>query len=145
MVETLKRAFYKRYAHRLEQIIVPQKGPPYPTPTARLIQNLIAIIGLHFENEVSTDLLLNDLREVTAYLIDSDQFVHGLHHLRRAGLVEIDWRKGMIRRQPALKDYASKLPKREDWQKVADDWRRIASFIRTRYSKVNAEYQKLVE
>jgi hypothetical protein len=51
----------------------------------------------------------------------------------------------MIRRQSALKDYASKLPKREDWQKVADDWRRIASFIRTRYSKVNTEYQKLVE
>lgn len=145
MVETLKRAFYKRYAYRLEQVTVPQKGPPYPTPTAKLVQNMIAIIGLRFENEVSTDSLLSDLREIATYPIDSDQFVHGLHHVRRAGLVEIDWRRGTIRRQPFLKDYVSKLPKREDWPKVADDWRRIASFIRTRYGRINTEYQKLIE
>jgi hypothetical protein len=145
MVETLKRVFYKRYAHRLEQIVIPQKGPPYPTPTAKLVQNIIAIIGLRLEDEVSTDSLLSDLREIATYPVDSDQFVHGLHHVRRAGLVEIDWRKGIIRRQPALTDYVGKLPKREDWPKVAEDWRRIASFIRTRYSKVNTEYQKLVE
>lgn len=93
MVETLKRAFYKRYANRLEQITIPQKGPSYPIPTARLTQNMIAIISLHFENEISTDLLMSDVRGVAAYPIDSDQFVHGLHHLRRAGLVGIDWRR----------------------------------------------------
>jgi Mg2+-importing ATPase len=34
MVETLKRAFYRKYAHQLEQITVPQKGPFYPTSIA---------------------------------------------------------------------------------------------------------------
>ena len=46
LVETLKRLFYKRYAQRLEQVMVPPKGPSHLTPTARLMQTMVAIICL---------------------------------------------------------------------------------------------------
>jgi len=144
MVETLKRVFYKRYAQRLEQVMVPPRGPAYPTPTARLTQNIVAVICLRSESEISIDSLVDDLKGVVTYLIDSDQAVHSLHHLRRTGLVEINWRKGIIKRQPSMKDYVDKLAKGELWPKVADDWRRIGLSIQTKYHQVNPEYQKLV-
>jgi Mg2+-importing ATPase len=75
MVESLKRLFYKRYAQRLEQILVPSKGPPLLTPTVRLTQNMVAVMCLRPEGEVSTDSLLDDLKSIIAFSIDSDQVI----------------------------------------------------------------------
>jgi hypothetical protein len=58
--------------------------------------------------------------------------------------VDIDWRKGIIKRQPSIKDYVEKLAKGELWPKIADDWRRMGLSIQTKYHQVNSEYQKLV-
>ncbi len=144
MVEALKRLFYKRYANRLEQIMVPQKGPPYPTPTARLTQNMVAVICLRTESQISLDSLLDDLKGIAVYPVDSDQVIRNLHHMKRTGLVEVDWRKGIIERQPSMKDYVDKLVKGEPWPKILEDWRRIGPLIQTKYNKINPEYQKLV-
>jgi Mg2+-importing ATPase len=144
MVEALKRLFFKRYAYRLEQILVPQKGPSYPTPTARLAQNIVADICLRFESEISLDSLLDDLRGIAVYPVDSDQVIRSLHHMRRTGLVEVDWRKGVVKRQPSMEVYVDKLVKGEPWQKMLDDWRRIGSLVQTKYKKVNPDYEKLV-
>jgi len=142
MVESLKMLFYKRYAHRLEQVMVPPKGPPYPTPTTRLVQDMVAMICLRFEDETSIDSLFNDF-QVASYPVDQDQVVRNLHHLRRTGLVDIDWRKGVIKRQPPMKDYVNKLVKGDLWSKIAGDWLTIGKLIQEKYGKLNPEYDKL--
>jgi Mg2+-importing ATPase len=145
LVEILKRMFYKKYTLRLEQITIPRKGPAYPTPTARLTQNMVALICLRPEAEVSTESLLDGLKDIVAYPLDSEQVVHNIHHLRRTGLVEIDWRKGIIKRQPNMKAYVDKLAKSELWPTVTEEWKRIGSIVRTRYGRINQEYERLVQ
>ena len=145
MVESLKSLFYKRYGQRLEQVLVPAKGPPLLTPTVRLTQDMVAVICLRPESEISEDSLLDDLKSIVAYPIDSDQVIRNLHHMRRTGLVDIDWRKGIITRKPSMKGYVEKLTKSDLWPRVADDWQRIGSLVQSKYKQVNPEYQKLLQ
>jgi hypothetical protein len=145
MVESLKRLFYKRYAQSLEQILVPVKGPPLITPTVRLTQNTVALICLRLEGEISTDSLLDDLKAIMAYPVESDQVIRNLHYMRRTGLVDVDWRKGMITRKPSMKGYVDKLTKSDLWPRVADDWQRIGSLVQSRHKQVNPEYRKLLQ
>jgi len=145
LVETVKMLFYRRHAHSLEQMPVPRKATPYLTPMVRLVQNMVAIICLRFEDEVSMDSLFHDLKEVATYPVNSDQVAHGLHNLRRAGLVNVDWRKGIIKRKAAIKDYVGKTTQGKLWSEVADDWRRIGSLTQKKYHRLNPEYQNLVQ
>jgi hypothetical protein len=144
LVEIIKGLFYKRHSQKLEQIPIPKRAMAYITPTARSLQTVIALVCLRFEDEISIDSLRNDLKGITAYPIDSDQITPGLHSLRHAGLITVDWQKGIIKRQPAIKNYVDKLTKTELWSKTKDDWRAASSIIQTRYGKINPEYQKLL-
>lgn len=67
-----------------------------------------------------------------------------MHHLRRAGLVGIDWRERIIRREKPMRDYVMKQVASEFWPKIAKDWRKISSTIQTKYNKVNPEYQNML-
>lgn len=145
MVESLKRVFYKRYAQRLEQILVPAKGPSMLTPTVRLTQNMVAVLCLRPEVQISTDSLLDDLKTIVAYPIEFDQVIRNLHHMRRTGIVEVDWRKGAIIRNPSMKDYVAKLIKSDLWPRIADDWQRVGSLIESKYGQINPEYQRLLQ
>jgi hypothetical protein len=144
MVEALKILFYRRHAYRLEHVTVPPKASLYPTPTARVTQNVIAVICLRFEDETSMDSLMNALRAGISYPLHSDQVTEALHHLRRAGLVDIDWRNGIVKRRKAIADYVSKYTPKEDWPKIAEDWQRIGSQIQARHGRINPEYQRLM-
>ena len=97
------------------------------------------------ENEISEDSLLDDLKSIVAYPIESDQVIRNLHHMRRTGLVDIDWRKGIIMRKPSMKGYVEKLIKSDLWPRVADDWQRIGAMVQSKYKQVNPEYQKLLQ
>jgi Mg2+-importing ATPase len=145
MVESLKRLFYKRYAERLEQILVPTKGPPLLTPTVRLTQNMVAVISFRPQNQVLIDSLMDDLKSIVPYPIESDQVIRNLHHMRRTGIVEVDWRKGVITRAPSMKSYLEKLVKSDLWPRIADDWQRIYSFVKAKYKETNTEYEKLLQ
>jgi len=145
MVESLKSLFYKRYAQTLEQIVVPAKGPPLLTPTVRLTQNMVAAICLRLEGEISVDSLIEDLKGIMAYPIESNQIIRNLHHMLRTGLVDVNWRKGIITRKPSMKDYVDKLARSDLWSRVADDWQRVGSLVRSKYKQVNPEYQKLLQ
>jgi Mg2+-importing ATPase len=145
MTESLKRVFYKRYAQTLEQMLVPAKGPSLLTPTVRLTQNMVAVICLRPEDEISTDSLIDDLKSIVAYQIDSDHIIRNLHHMRRTGLMDVDWRKGTIKRTSSMKGYVEKLIKGDLWLRVADDWQRIGSLIQSKYGQVNPEYQKMLQ
>jgi Mg2+-importing ATPase len=143
LVEAVKRRFYRHYAGRLEQALVPQKvptfGPRYLSPAARLVQNAIAVICLRPEEQITTDSLLSDLGEGLKYPVDPEQYVHALHHLKRAGLVDIDWRRGTVSRLDSVKVFVTDLRKGEIWPSVRDDWRRIAHVIEARYGKLNQD------
>jgi hypothetical protein len=145
MVEALKILFYRRHAYRLEQIVVLPKTLPHLTPTERVTQSVVAVLCLRSEDEISTDSLMNDLKASITYPIASTQVIEALHYLRRAGLVDIDWRNGIAKRRKAIGEYVDKRALREDWPKIVEDWQRIAVQIQARHGKINPEYQKLMQ
>jgi len=57
------------------------------TPTARLAQDIVSIVCLRPESEISTDSLLNKLKGIMVYPIDSDQVIRNLHHIRATDLL----------------------------------------------------------
>ncbi|MEM2102703.1 MAG: cation transporting ATPase C-terminal domain-containing protein, partial [Candidatus Bathyarchaeia archaeon] len=58
LTETVKKWFYKRYAYRLEQVLIPTRRTGlYFSKTARLVQDMVAIICLRSEDEISIDSL----------------------------------------------------------------------------------------
>jgi len=143
LAETVKRWFYKRNAHRLEQILVPKRRSFYLNRTARVIQDMVAIIALRNEDEISIDSLVEDLSSVTTDPIDPDLVAKNLQHLRRMGLANIDWHRRTIRRETALKEYVAKTVfPTEIWSSVAEDWRRVGSTLRNKYGSVNDEYRR---
>ena len=76
--------------------------------TTRLVQNIVAIMSLRFEDEISIDSLIDDLARVTSYPIDNEQVIQNLQHLPRAGLVNVNWRNRTIKREKPLKEYVAK-------------------------------------
>jgi hypothetical protein len=146
LVEVVKRWFYKRYAYRLEQVLIPpRKIGLYFSKTARLIQNMVAIICLRFESEISIDSLVENLTDNLGYPLDAEQIFHNLNHLRRAGLITINWREKTVKREKAMKEYVMKHVTTDFWPKISEDWRRISAFIQTKYGKVNQEFQEILE
>jgi len=145
LVEVVKSWFYGRYAYRLEQALIPpRKIGLYLSKTARLVQDMVAIICLRFESEISLDSLLEDLRNVIGYPLDLEQAFHNLQHLRRAGLITINWRERTIKREKSLKEYVEKHVSSDFWPKISEDWRRIGFLIRTKYGRVNPEHEALL-
>jgi hypothetical protein len=106
---------------------------------------MVAIICLHPEDEIPIDSLLADLTSSVTIPLDSDQVGHNIQHLRRAGLISINWRQRTIKREKPMKDYVTKqVIASEFWPKIAEDWRKIGDIIQDKYKKVNPEYQNLL-
>jgi Mg2+-importing ATPase len=145
LTEIIKSWFYKRYSYRLEQTLIPpRKIGLYLSKTARLIQSMVAVICLRFESEISIDSLTEDLKNSLGYTLDAEQIFHNLNHLRRAGLITVNWHEKTIKRERAMEDYVVKHVTSNFWPKVSKDWRKINAFIQTKYGKVNQEYQELL-
>jgi Mg2+-importing ATPase len=146
LTEIVKKWFYKRYAYRLEQVLIPTRRVGlYFSKTARLVQDMVAIICLHPEDEIPIDSLLADLTSSVTIPLDPDQVGHNIQHLRRAGLISINWRQRTIKREKPMKDYVTKqVVTSEFWPKIAEDWRKIRDIIQSKYNKVNIEYQNLL-
>jgi hypothetical protein len=143
--ELVKTWFYGRHAYRLEQVLIPKRRSAYLSRTARLVQNIVAIVSLRFEDEISVDALIEDLGQFTTYLIDQEKVVQNLQHLRRTGLMSVDWRKRTIKREKVLKEYVAKNVKATDmWPTVSEDWKRLSRMLSDKYGRVNPEYQELL-
>jgi P-type Mg2+ transporter len=146
LAETVKKYFYKRNANLVEQFLVPKRKTVYSSKTAKFMQDIIAVISLRSDDEISIDSLLNDLKSALTYPIDPDRTDRNLQHLRRLGLVSLDWQKRTIKREKPLKEYVKKnIVGSETWSALAEDWRIINSVIQKRRGKVNAEYQLLLQ
>jgi hypothetical protein len=146
LAEVVKNWFYKRYAYRLEQVLIPKRRAAfYLSRTARLVQDMVAVMCLRFENEISIDSLLEDLSRSVSYPVNSDQVLQNLQHLRRAGLISVDWHRRTIKRERPMKEYVTKRVMISDmWPNVVEDWLKISKAVQDTYGKVNMEYQELL-
>jgi P-type Mg2+ transporter len=147
LAETVKKWFYKRNSHRVEQVLVPKRKTIYSTSRAgKFMQDMVAVISLRVEDEISIDSLTDDLKSVMTFPFYSDQLVQNLQFLRRTGLVSVDWKTRTIKRERALGEYVKKnVVSSEMWQVAGVEWRRINSLLQNKYGKLNSEYQNLLE
>jgi hypothetical protein len=146
LAEVVKKWFYKRYAFRIEQVLVPKRKAFYLSRNARLVQDIAAVICLREENEISLDSLLDDLSRSVNFLVDSDRAYQNLQHLRRGGLIDVDWHSRQIkRREGPIKEYVTKQVLTSPiWPQVSDDWLNINRAIQEKYGKSNPDFQDLL-
>ena len=146
LTDIVKGWFYRRYAYRLELILIPRRRRElYLSRAARLLQDMVALICLRFEEEVSIDSLLADLARSVSYPFNPEQVVHNIQHLRRGGLISVNWRQRTIKRERPMKEYVVKqVMGSELWPMIAEDWRKISEIIQAKYNKVNMEYWNLL-
>jgi P-type Mg2+ transporter len=145
LAETVKRLFYKRYGNRVEQVLVPKRKTIYTNRTAKFMQDMVAVISLRFEDEISIDSLSEDLTSALNYPINLNQMIKNLHHLKRSGFISIDWHRRTIKREEALEEYVKKnLVNNEIRSSVAEDWRRISISIERTRTTLNSKYKELI-
>ena len=145
LAEVVKKWFYKRFAFRIEQMLVPRRKSFYLSKNARLLQDIAAVVCLRQENEISLDSLLEDLSSSLNYTIDSDRVYQNLQHLRRGALIDVDWQSRVIKRSGSIKEYVTKqVLNSQMWPLVSDDWLRISKEIQEKYGKVNPDFQDFI-
>lgn len=144
VAEIVKRWFYKRHAYRLEQVLIPKRAF-YLTKTAKLMQDMIAVISLRSEDEITVESLTEDLKTAIPYLINQNQMARNLQYLRRSGLISVNWRSRTITREKTLSEYVSKsIIGGPMWATLGEDWRKINAALLERRGQVNAEFQELL-
>jgi P-type Mg2+ transporter len=145
LAEVVKHWFYKRYAFRLEQVLIPKRKAFYLSRNARLVQDIAAVVCLREENEISIDSMLDDLARSLIYPVDLDRVYQNLQHLRRGGLIDIDWSKHVIKRTGPVKEYITKQVMNSPiWPLITDDWLNINRAIQAKYGKINADFQDIL-
>jgi hypothetical protein len=145
LAEIVKRWFFKRHAYRIEQVLIPKRRTAYLSRNARLVQDIAAVVCLRQENEISFDSLLEDLSRSLSYPIDKDQVLQNLQHLRRGGLITVDWHQRLIKREGPMKEYVLKrVATSETWSMLLDDWLKINRAIKEKYGEANQEYHELL-
>jgi Mg2+-importing ATPase len=145
LAEAVKSWFYKRNAYRLEQVLIPKRKPFYLTRSAKFMQDMVAVLSLRLEDEISIDSLLEDLNSVITYPINQNELFRNLQHLRRAGIINVNWHTRMIKREKPLKEYVKKNVIESDmWPTIAEDWMKISASIQNRRGAVNSEYQERI-
>ena len=145
LAETAKKWFYGRHAFRIEQALIPRRKAHYLSRTARLVQDMTAVICLRPENEISFDSLLEDLSRSLSYPIDSEQVLQNLQYLRRSRLISVDWHKKTIKRESSMKEFVMKrVVASTTWPMLSDDWLKISRTVQEKYGEVNSEYQEVL-
>jgi len=135
VTEVVKLAYFKK-------LIIP-KIFTVPPVQLRLL-DIVAIICLRVESEISIEYLLDDLAATMKYPLKPQQVLNHLHHLRRGGLISINWRERTIIREKALNDYVMKQVNSESWPDIVKNWRKIRSTLKSRHNQVNPEYENLL-
>jgi len=144
VVELVKGWFYKRYAYRLEQVLLPKRAL-YVAKAEKLEQDIIAIISLRQEDEVSIDSLTDDLDSVITYPINSKHVLRSLQNIKRGGLITLNRKTRMVKREEVLGEYVKKtIIGGPMWSKISEDWHKINTLLLNKYGSVNSEYQELL-
>ncbi|NLE04427.1 MAG: magnesium-translocating P-type ATPase, partial [Crenarchaeota archaeon] len=145
LTELVKQWFYKRNSYRTEQAIIPKRRPFYLNRNSRLVHDVTAVICLRSEKQINFASLTEALSKSLNYPIESEQINQSLHFLRRSGLITIDWRRKIIKREDAMKDYVKKrVVTNEMWPLILEDWLNIFNTINSKYGNTNEEYSELI-
>jgi Mg2+-importing ATPase len=143
--EVVKNWFYKKQFYRLEQARIPKRPGYSITRNSRITQDVVAAIALRNQDEISIDSLLEDISTIVSFPIDQDQVIQSLNHLRRAGLITVDWHKRSAKREKTIKDYVAKTVKpSEMWPTISEDWKKLFKIAQEKYGSTNPDYQNLV-
>ncbi len=133
LAEAVKRWFYGRNAHRLEQVLVPKRRSFVLSRSAKVMQYVIAVINLRPEDEIWIDSLVEDVSSASSYPLDPNEVIRDLYHLRRSGLISEDFHRRTIKREESFKTYVEQnVKKSEIWPEVAADWKRIGDLVQAR-------------
>lgn len=109
------------------------------------MQDMIATISLRVEDEFTIESLTDDLNSAITYPINSNQMAKNLQHLRRSGLITVDWNKGSIKREKSLGEYVKKsVIGGPIWSSISEDWSKINYILLNKHGAVNAEYQQIL-
>ena len=85
------------------------------------------------------------MKSVITYPLNSNQMVRNLQHLRRSGLISVDWHQRIIKREKPLREYVKKaIFESEMWPTVAEDWRKTRAIILSKRGMVNIEYDQIL-
>jgi Mg2+-importing ATPase len=144
LVEVTKKWFYTRFAETTEDMHGPRNrvGIRLDRRT-RLVQDIVAVVCLHPDAEITLDSLYDDLTRSVSYQTSREQVFRSLQYLRRAGLVSI--KPGTVTRQEtAMRNYVANVVAKQFLQAVAEDWKRTAAAIEAKYHRLNSEYQSVV-
>ena len=145
LAEVVKGWFYRRHSFRIEQVLIPRRKTLNLNKNARMVQDIAGVICLHAENQITFDTLIDDLSGIFSYQIDSDHVFQNLQHLRRGGLVSVDWQARIIKREAPMKEYILKRVVAADtWSIMQEDWLKIAQSIQEKCGTVNTEFQQLM-
>ena len=66
---------------------MPKVKTVFSDRSVRFMQDMIAVISLHPDEEFSIDSLTDDLNSAINYPINSNQLARNLQYLRRSGLI----------------------------------------------------------
>lgn len=145
LAELVKKWFYKRNAHRLEQIRVVKTKTVYSDKSVRFMQDMVAVISLKAEDEFSIEALHDDLNSTINYPIVTNDMARNIQYLRRSNLISVDWNKRTIKREKALGLYVQKtVINTPSWPTTSENWRKIQAVLLNKWGKVNTEYQQLL-
>jgi Mg2+-importing ATPase len=133
--EVVKLAYFKK-------LIIP-KIFAVPPVQHRLL-DIVAVICLRVESEISVESLFGDLAATMKYPLKPQQVLTHLHHLRRGGLISINWQERTIIRQNAMKDYVMLQATSKSWPDIVKNWRKIRFALKSRHNQVNPEYGRLL-
>ena len=145
LAEAVKRWFYKRNAHRLEQVLVPKVKTVYSGRSVKFMQDMVAVISLRPENEFSIDSFTEDLSSAVNYPINPNEIARNIQYLTRSGVISVDWNKRIITREKTLYDYVKKtIISGPIWPTISEDWRKINAVILNKRGEINKEYKELL-
>jgi len=70
-----------------------QRKTIYASRSAKFMQDMVAVISLRFEDEISIDSLSEDLTNARQLSYNLNQMIRNLQHLKRSGLISVDWHR----------------------------------------------------
>ena len=100
VTELVKLAYFKK-------LIMPRIFP-VKSVQHRLL-DVVAIICLRFESEISIESLFGDVAETIKYPLKPQQVLNHLRKLESWSLISINWREGMIIRHETMKNYVKMI------------------------------------
>ncbi len=139
LVEIVKSIFYKRYAYRLEQVIITKKRTDnYVNRTTTLIHTMLLLLLLYPTDTILEDTFLADLNSFVDYSYDSVHVGKAIQYMRRGGLISFDFKKKTITRNDSINNFVKDVLKKDkQWPLLREEWNQAKEFLQTKHHEIS--------